>query len=237
LTIHSTRVVPADVAGCVLTRRQLSVLLSQAASACGLDGYLLAEIASPLGAPTADFVASNWSFDDIADLGLDTIAGIALGPLSTVPGMAVRLWEPADGIAACGEAVAATLVEQGRVRMASHRFTLDTADYAVLLSGRGGAGVKPAGVAQAYMTALYAMSRYRAPRLDQDGQEPANPVLTQRERECLFWVSEGKTSDEIATIVGLAGSTVNGHLATAMQKIGAPNRVTAMAIAIRQGLI
>lgn len=61
--------------------------------------------------------------------------------------------------------------------------------------------------------------------------------LTQREIECLAWVSEGKTSGELAEIVGLSEHTVNHYLLSATRKLDSVNRTQAVAKALRYGLI
>ena len=43
--------------------------------------------------------------------------------------------------------------------------------------------------------------------------------LSDRERECLFWVSEGKTTDEVALILGVSSNTVNSYVTHAIQKL------------------
>jgi DNA-binding CsgD family transcriptional regulator len=58
-------------------------------------------------------------------------------------------------------------------------------------------------------------------------QEPSN--LSMREKECLFWVSEGKTSWEIAQILGITERTVNFHLNNAIRKSGCKNRYQTVA--------
>lgn len=61
--------------------------------------------------------------------------------------------------------------------------------------------------------------------------------LTQRETEVLKWTSEGKTSSEIAIILGLSEHTVNSHIGAAAKKLDAVNRVHMVAIALRTGLV
>ena len=69
------------------------------------------------------------------------------------------------------------------------------------------------------------------------GTASNNDPLTERERECLFWVAEGKTTEEVGVILGVSTSTANSHLTNAIQKLGARNRALAIATAIRHGLI
>ncbi len=61
--------------------------------------------------------------------------------------------------------------------------------------------------------------------------------LTQRETEIVRWTSEGKTSAEIAIILGLSEHTVNSHITAAVRKLDAVNRVHMVAIALRNGLV
>jgi len=61
--------------------------------------------------------------------------------------------------------------------------------------------------------------------------------LTGREREVLTWVGRGKTSSEIAVILGLSERTVNFHCDQAMRRLDVINRTQAVARAIAEGLI
>lgn len=61
--------------------------------------------------------------------------------------------------------------------------------------------------------------------------------LTERELICLFWAAEGKTSGEIAIILGLTERTVRFRLDAVIQKLGASNRAHAVVIASMTGLI
>jgi DNA-binding NarL/FixJ family response regulator len=61
--------------------------------------------------------------------------------------------------------------------------------------------------------------------------------LTDREREVLTWVGRGKTSAEIAIILGLRERTVNFHCDQAMKRLDVTNRTQAVAIAVAHGLI
>ena len=63
----------------------------------------------------------------------------------------------------------------------------------------------------------------------------ASPCLSPREKECLKWTADGKTSSEIGKILSLSEHTVNHHLYGGMQKLDAANRIHAVAIAVRTG--
>ncbi|MDH4439832.1 MAG: LuxR C-terminal-related transcriptional regulator [Rhizobium sp.] len=57
--------------------------------------------------------------------------------------------------------------------------------------------------------------------------------LSQRERECLEWCAAGKTAEETAIITKLSVHTVESYVRSAMRKLGAVNRMHAVARAIR----
>lgn len=61
--------------------------------------------------------------------------------------------------------------------------------------------------------------------------------LTERELECLAWISEGKTSDEISTIIGISRNTVNNYITSIMRKTATRTRSEAIAVAVRNSLI
>jgi DNA-binding CsgD family transcriptional regulator len=63
------------------------------------------------------------------------------------------------------------------------------------------------------------------------------PTVSTREADCLQWAAAGKTSEECALILSLSPHTVNQHLASAAAKLGAVNRVQAVAKAVRAGLV
>ena len=61
--------------------------------------------------------------------------------------------------------------------------------------------------------------------------------LTQRELSVLKIASDGRTADEIASVLGLGMETVRSHLKKARTKLGARNSAHAVAEAMRQFLI
>jgi DNA-binding CsgD family transcriptional regulator len=61
--------------------------------------------------------------------------------------------------------------------------------------------------------------------------------LTDREKECLLWAAEGKTSWETAQILHISERTVIFHLQNATRKLKAANRQNAIARAVVMGLI
>lgn len=61
--------------------------------------------------------------------------------------------------------------------------------------------------------------------------------LKKNEINCLKWTSQGKTSWEIASIMGLSEHTVNHYLTSAAQKLDTSNRTHAVSKAIRLKII
>lgn len=62
-------------------------------------------------------------------------------------------------------------------------------------------------------------------------------VLTERERSILAGVARGERSKEIAAHLGITAATVAAHLTNIYAKLGADLRASAVAIAMRRGLL
>ncbi|WP_102222969.1 response regulator transcription factor [Acidimangrovimonas sediminis] len=58
-------------------------------------------------------------------------------------------------------------------------------------------------------------------------------ALTEREAEVLLWLAAGKTNRDISDILGISPQTVKKHLEQVFSKLGAENRATATAMAVR----
>lgn len=61
--------------------------------------------------------------------------------------------------------------------------------------------------------------------------------LTNREKECLVWTANGKTTWEISKILRISESTVTYHLKNSIEKMNASNRPQAVAKAIAKSQI
>lgn len=70
-------------------------------------------------------------------------------------------------------------------------------------------------------------------------QSPAGnvPAMSNRELDCLRLTADGKTSEEIAAMLGLSAHTATQYLTSAAQKLDAVSRTHAVAKALRLGLI
>jgi LuxR family quorum sensing-dependent transcriptional regulator len=53
----------------------------------------------------------------------------------------------------------------------------------------------------------------------------------------IAWAAAGKSTWEVSCILGIAESTVEKHVAAAVRKLGAANKVQAVAEALRAGEI
>lgn len=73
--------------------------------------------------------------------------------------------------------------------------------------------------------------------LDTPPQPKVKPILTNRQIECLKWVSEGKTNWEISQILGISEHTVHEHLEQARIRLGVRTTTQAVLKAVTLGLI
>lgn len=69
------------------------------------------------------------------------------------------------------------------------------------------------------------------------GTDSRRPRLTLRERECLHWAAEGKSSWEIGQVLSCSERTVVFHLQNAAQKLGVAGRQAAVARAVSLGVV
>jgi len=63
------------------------------------------------------------------------------------------------------------------------------------------------------------------------------PVLTEREREILWRIADGKSLPEIAKELFLGVTTVKTHVQHLYEKLGVSDRAAAVAVAMRRGLL
>jgi len=62
-------------------------------------------------------------------------------------------------------------------------------------------------------------------------------ALSPRELECLIWVTRGKSSGDIASILGLSPRTVDSYLEKVCSKLRVRTRIEAVVVAVRAGVI
>lgn len=70
-----------------------------------------------------------------------------------------------------------------------------------------------------------------------DGTEPSSDGLTPREREVLQLVAEGKTTKEVAAVLGISVKTAESHRSRIMEKLDIHETASLVRYAIRLGVI
>ncbi len=220
----------------IATRGDLTGFLMELIEAVDADSYMLAAVTSDQQSSDLRIVASNWLWDAIQLASYETIAAIAKSSGSAGPGEKPRplvarnapaLQVPVDG------QKAKLLDVLGHAEIVSLRIHVGRQRLFLLLSSEEPGTIDQDALCWAQMRCCYALSQ--APAL-LTAAAAENP-LSDRERECLNWVSEGKTTDEVALILGVSSNTVNSYIAHAIQKFSASNRAAAIATAIRNGII
>jgi DNA-binding NarL/FixJ family response regulator len=156
-----------------------------------------------------------------------------------------------DGIQATREIAAIRGLEQVRVLILT---TYDTDAYVfeALQAGASGFLLKDGGPAEllhairvvAAGEALLApritrrlIGQFTAVRGAQQAGENRLAVLTQREREVLALVGQGRSNDEIATELTLSPATARTHVSRAMVKLRARDRAQLVVLAYQSGLV
>jgi LuxR family transcriptional regulator, quorum-sensing system regulator BjaR1 len=82
----------------------------------------------------------------------------------------------------------------------------------------------------------YAHKALQLAAADKSRNESHRP-LTEREREVIKWVANGKTDEEIGLILSVSANTVHGYMKSAMLKLNAGRRTYAVVQALRFGEI
>jgi DNA-binding CsgD family transcriptional regulator len=76
-----------------------------------------------------------------------------------------------------------------------------------------------------------------AVRLESSRAPQPEIELTTREREVLTWTADGYSSEAVAARLGLSASAINYHVTNCCRKLGASNKIQAVALAIRMNLL
>jgi len=227
---------PAIFASRLVSRADLTGFFMQLCAEIGADCYMLVAIVSGQDRPKLSIIASNWIYDAIRLIGHDLIAGLVESRLSAAPGIRAAALQvsraPAMPELFSGEQ-ARLLDVLGHAEIFSLKLHVGRRRYFVLFSAAEAGGIDADQLSRAQMLACYALCEVPGMLAEAAMQNP----LSERERECLYWVSAGKTTDDVAMILGVSSNTVNSYVTHAIQKFGARNRTMAMATAIRNGII
>ena len=202
----------------------------------GADCYMLVAILHDRNKSDVRILASNWIYDAIQLAGHQMIARIAQSGYAAAPGTRPRPITTSQAPSVPGVLTgedSRLLDVLGHGEIYSLRLNVGRQRLFCLFSTEEAAAIDPAHLMKAQMQCSYALSQIP----DLLAAAALNDPLSDRERECLFWVSEGKTTDEVALILGVSSNTVNSYITHAIQKFAASNRAMAVATAIRSGII
>lgn len=226
----------ADSSAGVASRADLTAFLADMSIAIGAEHYMLLSVVHDRDRSDARVIASNWVYDAIQLIGLRRLAAMALSGRTVLPGRPIEplVTMQAPVLADIVDAGTATLLQVlGHGEIYGLRLHVGRQRYYLLLSSEVPGRIDAAAAAQRHLPLCYGLSRMSGLL----ASASLSAALTDRERECMFWVSEGKTTDEIAIILNVSANTANSYIANAIQKLGSSNRAMAMATAIRSGVI
>lgn len=220
-------------AGTLATRGDLSDFLGRVCRSVGADSYMLVTVLHDQDRSDVRIIASNWVFDTIQAIGQNLIAIIAQSSSSTSAGIRPRPIQPGPVPSTFGSEQAGLLESNGHGELYSLKLNVGRQRIFLLVSARQPDRIDLQELWRAQLQCSYALSQVPQLLATTLHQDP----LSDRERECLFWVSEGKTTDEVSVILGVSSNTVNSYITHAIQKFAASNRAMAIATAIRNGII
>ncbi|PZO81874.1 MAG: LuxR family transcriptional regulator [Mesorhizobium amorphae] len=218
------------------SRGDLTAFLTELAADAGADHYLLLAVPQGRGPGESYVLAASWVWDAVQLIGLPLIQRIAGSAWSASPGTPPRALvacrAPDTGGMLDGE-TARLLDVLGHGEIWCLRLGVGRRSFFLLLSGAVPGAVREEKLVSAQMECGYALSRMPGLLLAAADKDP----LSDRERECLLWVSEGKTTEDVASILGVSIHTVTSYVDNALSKLGAENRSMAVATAIRSAII
>ncbi|HLG73358.1 MAG TPA: response regulator transcription factor [Chloroflexota bacterium] len=120
-------------------------------------------------------------------------------------------------------------VQAGAAAFVTKDDSLDTVVEAIQQAGEGKAYLPPS-VAQRFLGLTAAL-------LQGKKSDPGRPGLSDREREVLRLMADGKSNNEIAAMLFLSIRTVGNHISSIYNKLGVSDRASAVVWGIRQGIV
>lgn len=232
---RSDRQASSETRTAPLSRSGLARAMRDLAEFAGAQHYCLADLTRSHAEQPPRLLSSNWSLDAIEIVGASAIEQIYQSSFAVALGdkpVAFETGSPNRCPRVVDETVALRMLEYGHGEVFLLRLRCGLRRGACVLSAPVTGRIRRETLRSAHLRANHLMSRYGE---DAPGASPV--LLSERERECLRWVSEGKTTEEIALILSVSGNTVNKYIVSSVQKLSAGNRTMAMAMAIRNGLI
>jgi DNA-binding CsgD family transcriptional regulator len=227
---------PAGLATRLSSRGDLTAFMMALCRQVGAESYMLVAILHGPNSTDVRIVASNWIYDAIELVSRQTIASIAQCSHSAAPGLrpspiVTRRAPSLPGVLSGEETKLLDVLGHGEIY--ALRLNVGRQRLFLLMSTAEPDQLDPADLMKAQMRCCYALSQVPGLLAATVQQDP----LSDRERECLYWASEGKTTDEVAVILGVSANTVNSYITHAMQKFSASNRAMAVATAVRNGIL
>jgi len=192
----------------------------------GASHYLLARC-DVLQENGLDFViSSDWPFYLVKRLASESMATYAR---TSEVEKCLQLFQPGFSLLPDDLALPDRISRQ----YCSMTFNIGRTRLSLMLLFREGFAPSPERLRDAGLLAGYCVSfsHYAEGRSERDFE------LTDRELECLFWIAEGKTSDEIAVILGISRNTINNYITSVMRKTATKTRSEAIAFAVRNNLV
>ena len=230
-----TRIVAA--ADAIRTEYDAVKLLGELARAHGFSHFMIARVARPVDRCLADLIRlTNWPAElvsayDAAELLASSRVADEIG------GTALPVWWDLRQTPAHDAGVAA---ERALAIFAAHDMPAHLA-FAVADGAGTRASISFSGERErpddAVCTRLHAAALYVNERLRTARPAEAAPSLAPRQRDVLEWIARGKTTPEIAVILGISPHTVDHYAQSAAERLGTVNRTQAVAEAVRQRLI
>lgn len=195
-------------------------------SYAGASHYLLARCDFIQESGLDFVVSSDWPFDLVRRLASELTSGYGrIGELEKC----MSLFQPS--LATLPDDV--ELPEGVGRQYHALTFNVGRTRFSLLLLKRDSAGLSLERLRDVGLLSGYLASSTRCfeDKLERDFD------LTDRELECLFWIAEGKTSDEIAVILGISRNTINNYITSVMRKTATKTRSEAIAFAVRNNLV
>lgn len=218
----------------IVDRATLTLFLGDLAQSVNADFYMLLTMATRERRLVGRVVAANWMFDAVELVDPATFGALANGGLAALPGTRPRPLTTGHMPCSDIDAVTSMLLNRlGHAELYILRLNVGRNSYCLVLSAAAVARIDGDRLAEAQMRCNYALSAMP----DELRASVFRNMLTPRERECLAWAAEGKTSEEIALILDVHANVANSAIALAMEKLHARNRVEAVATAIRVGIL
>ncbi|MCO6187139.1 transcriptional regulator VisN [Rhizobium sp. L1K21] len=192
----------------------------------GASAFLLARYDLATEQNLANIISSNWPFDIVRLIDGEILA--ICGRTTEIEKCTATL-QPGFGLLPDGAALPENISRQhcwvdfvvGHMR---YRLLFLLPENVIASAER----IRQAGLLASYLMSIV-VSRKTSTDRDAD--------LTDREIECLYWIAEGKTSEEIALILGISRNTINNYITSIMRKTATRNRPEAVAYAVRNHLV